>query len=248
MNKCWAAPLGDCSDKLSREHIVSDSVFESATVKVKGLAWCLDEWKEISLKNLVRKTLCESHNSRLSETDNAAMSLRKMLCDSGDLSTARVTAATTDWDIRRFDVDGRKVEQWFLKTLMSLAFGGTLFVGDSTESGIPTLALVKAAFGFQNLGNNRAGLYLLGGSGFEIAVQEGVVINTFTGNSGRLEGARFWFWGMRFLLQLNEDGSQPPWTFTTKSGEVQRENTLYHPGRIGMAVNGVESHVFNFKW
>jgi hypothetical protein len=249
VNKCWAAPLGDCSDKLSREHIISDSVFESAALRVKGLSWCLDDWKEISLKNLVRKALCESHNSRLSETDNAAGNLRKTLCESGDLSTARLSVASTDWDTRKFEVDGRRLERWFLKTLMSLAFGGTIMVGgESTEPGIPTLALVKAAFGFQNLGNNRAGLYLLGGSGSEIAVREGVGINTFTGNSGRLEGARFWFWGMRFLLLLNEEGSRPPWTFTTKSGELQQENPLYHPGRIRMAVQGVESHVFNFKW
>jgi hypothetical protein len=249
MHKCWAAPLGDCSDKLSREHVISDSVFESTKVKVKGMSWCLDEWKEISLKSLVRKTLCESHNSRLSETDNAAMGLRKTLCESADLSTARASVSSTKWNVRTFAVDGRKLERWFLKTLMSLAFGGAFLIGaDSSEPGAPSLPLVRAAFGVQDLGNDRAGLYLLSGSGSEITVREGVVINTFIGDSGRLEGARFWFWGMRFLLLLSEEGSRPPWTFTTKSGEVQQEKALYHPCRIGMAVQGTESHVFNFKW
>jgi hypothetical protein len=58
MDKCWAACLGDCSDKMSREHVITEGVFLSDDIKVKGLPWCRDDFTVIGLTNLVRKNLC----------------------------------------------------------------------------------------------------------------------------------------------------------------------------------------------
>src|SRR5437899_10575191 len=72
MNECWAACLGDCSDKISREHIISASLFPADKITVQGLSWCKGEPKEIGLAALTRKILCTKHNSDLSEIDAAA--------------------------------------------------------------------------------------------------------------------------------------------------------------------------------
>src|SRR5690348_11277537 len=71
--RCWAAPLGDCDQKISREHTVSRSLFESEQIMVQGFKWCLNEPKSIGLSNLVAKILCKRHNSGLSDLDSSAL-------------------------------------------------------------------------------------------------------------------------------------------------------------------------------
>src|SRR5690242_8484631 len=70
---CWAAPLGDCSQKITREHTVSQCLFETDQIMVQGFKWCLDQAKSIGLSNLVAKILCKNHNSGLSDLDAAAL-------------------------------------------------------------------------------------------------------------------------------------------------------------------------------
>lgn len=52
---CWAAALGDCSDKISREHIISRALF-SQEVFVQGLAWCKSEPKKIGMAGSQEKS------------------------------------------------------------------------------------------------------------------------------------------------------------------------------------------------
>jgi hypothetical protein len=79
MKKCWAASLGDCSDKMSGEHIVSAGIFPGNTVNIKGLSWRLDAPKQIGLANLVKNVLCTEHNSRLSPVDEAGIQTFKTI-------------------------------------------------------------------------------------------------------------------------------------------------------------------------
>lgn len=37
MGRCWASCLGDCSDKISGEHVITAGIHLSETMKVKGL-------------------------------------------------------------------------------------------------------------------------------------------------------------------------------------------------------------------
>src|SRR3972149_5105096 len=72
MNNCWAESLGDCDGGISREHIVSKSLFVSSYVDVKGFEWCKEETERIGLASLTKKVLCRKHNSQLSKIDSAA--------------------------------------------------------------------------------------------------------------------------------------------------------------------------------
>ncbi len=56
---CWAAALADCDQKISREHVVSQCLFETDEIIVQGFQWCLNEPKSIGLSNLVGKILVQ---------------------------------------------------------------------------------------------------------------------------------------------------------------------------------------------
>jgi len=69
--ECWASCLGGCSDKISREHLVSQALFLEDKVRVQGFSWCKDVEKEIGISGLTSKILCSQHNNDLSPVDEA---------------------------------------------------------------------------------------------------------------------------------------------------------------------------------
>lgn len=74
---CYAAPLGSCSKKMSREHFISDNFLRqlnrSGGLRVGGLPWQQPgEIDAIPPSALTGKVLCERHNSRLSRLDALA--------------------------------------------------------------------------------------------------------------------------------------------------------------------------------
>src|SRR5437899_5988102 len=122
MNECWAACLGDCSDKISREHIISASLFPADKITVQGLSWCKGEPKEIGLAALTRKILCTKHNSDLSEIDAAAGESMNTLREATRLMNLRVELRIKRPTIKRFHVAGVALERWFLKTFINIAY------------------------------------------------------------------------------------------------------------------------------
>lgn len=249
MRKCWAARLGDCSDKISGEHIITNGAFLTDTVKVKGLPWCVDEFKEIGLASLVKNVLCTDHNSRLSGADVGATELRKALCDVADLSELRKRMPRQDWPLKKFFVNGFALERWCLKTLITIAFDGKIPIGDGdTSGGEPPCALVETAFGLRQFQPPRRGLYWMGQGEDEVSVIEGVVVTTFSNSANRLAGARFWFWGLDLLLMVS-DGPPGQFTFTSADGtQTIRPKTWYRPGAINLVVHGRPSHSLDFIW
>jgi hypothetical protein len=249
MGTCWAACLGDCSDKISGEHIITDGVFLVDTVKVKGFSWCLDDFKTIGLASFVKNVLCTAHNSRLSEADVGAIQLRKALCDSASLSEVRKKMQPHNWPVERFSVNGFALERWCLKTLITIAFGGQAPIGNGDSlPGEPSRALVETAFGLKQFQPQRAGLHWIGDVGEVINVDEGVVVTTFSGQANRLEGARFWFWGLNLLLILN-DGPAGPFSFTSLDGiETVQPTTRHHPRALNISVHDHLSHILEFVW
>lgn len=249
MRTCWASCLGDCSDKISGEHIITNGAFLTGAVKVKGLPWCVDEFKEIGLASLVKNVLCTNHNSRLSEADAGAIQLRKALCDVADLSESRKRKPPQDWPVKKFTVNGFALERWCLKTLITIAFNGGITVGDGdAPGGEPPRALVETAFGLRQFQPPRTGLYWIGRGGDEIKVIEGVVVTTFSNSANRLAGARFWFWGLDLLLMVS-DGPPGQFSFRSADGnQTIQPKTWYRPGAINFDVSSRRSHSLEFIW
>lgn len=249
MRRCWASCLGDCSDKISGEHIITNGTFLTDTVKVKGLPWCVDEFKEIGLASLVKNVLCTDHNSRLSEADAGAIQLRKALCEVADLSELRKQMPPQDWPAKKFFVNGGALERWCLKTLITIAVDGKIPIGDGdSPGGEPPCDLVETAFGLRQFQPPRAGLYWMGQGGDEVTVIEGVVVTIFSDSVNRLAGARFWFWGLDLLLIIT-DGPLGQFSFTSADGkQTIQPRTWYRPGAINFDVNGHRSHPLEFIW
>lgn len=70
--ECWAATLGTCAGGSSREHYITDGVFEGEMINAFGLPWCSDEPLSIELAAATARILCKRHNKALSDFDNEA--------------------------------------------------------------------------------------------------------------------------------------------------------------------------------
>lgn len=115
--KCWASILGDCSGALSREHYISDGIFDGESVTAFGLSWCKNSPLEIGLPSAVAKMLCKHHNGALSPFDAEAAGLSRFL--SANVLDQPLTHA-------EHRVNGHHLEKWALKTYTNLAYLGAL--------------------------------------------------------------------------------------------------------------------------
>src|SRR5216684_5814407 len=102
---CWAKPIGGCSAKMSREHLISASVFPGRTVMVQGFPWCKDTPAEIGLSGLTAKILCEKHNKDLSPLDEAADRAADTLRAMHQLHETRKNLKPKIWNVKVFVLD-----------------------------------------------------------------------------------------------------------------------------------------------
>lgn len=250
MENCWAHSLGDCSDKISREHIISEGIFSSPTVRVKGFEWCPNELKEVGLASLTKKVLCGFHNNSLSPLDQAAIDLFKVFKEATRLQRVREGMGAMRWSHSVFKIDGSKLETWCLKTLITLSVGGRVCLGpNSTDPNKPDKHLVRSCFSGKLEQPN--GLYVSFEEGDQIQFQEeAVAIATFLNTEGRLAGARFALGGFVFLLNAGYRAFNPgPLSFMGLDGKVQRRpHPLYHLKNFSINVGKFRSHTIRFQW
>ena len=62
--------LGNCGGGWTREHYISDGIFDGEMVTAFGLHWCKDKPMQIALRTGVSKILCKTHNEALSPYDS----------------------------------------------------------------------------------------------------------------------------------------------------------------------------------
>jgi len=203
--KCWANPLGDCSDKLSGEHIVSQSIFDSEQLTVMGLPWCRNAPKTIGLSSLTANILCRKHNSELSELDLTAGKAIQVLCDAFKLSELRSHYKRGMWRVVQYKINGAKLERWFLKTLINVAYESELHIGIGAHPlGHPSKRLVEIVFGKSSF-IAYEGLYTVIRVGKLITPAENFQLLTLMNKEAYLFGGMFLFRGFRFLLSLSVD-------------------------------------------
>ncbi len=239
---CWAAALGECSKKISGEHLISKSLFDDDAVIVQGFTWCLEQPKTIGLSSLVGNILCRKHNSDLSCLDSVALETFNAFRESVKITNARKGLNTKSWTLKRFVVNGASLERWFLKTLINLSFGGEWIIGmGSHPKGTPSKDLVETAFGLREF-RDGSGLYLAGQSGDQIDSRDGITFTPKTSGRNLVVGA-FQFRGFKFYLNLqaqkfDADG-QIPLLYRDSQMKFQVPNSR---GRQLL------SHEIKFKW
>jgi hypothetical protein len=122
---CYAAQLGGCSQKISREHVISRGVRELVSggtgVNIGGLAWMSEQERRVlPASALASNVLCRNHNSALAALDALAGRLVSTMA-----AIARDMAA-----LRRrrppalYLFNGHDIERWMLKCLCGLVVSG----------------------------------------------------------------------------------------------------------------------------
>jgi hypothetical protein len=185
--KCWATHVGGCSEKSSREHLVSRALLPNLTVVVEGFDWC-KEPRSIGVDALTRRILCTRHNSELSPADEAIAQF-SIIANEPKVGIA---------------ISGRLLERWFLKTLVNLSIGTKDHIGEGmaeSEPGWPPPYLAAVVFGSVPL-RHKMGLYTLS-CREPYQSRQGEILFVPLTRDRRIGGALFGVAGMYFFLSLN---------------------------------------------
>jgi hypothetical protein len=253
MRKCWAESLGDCSDKLTGEHIVSAGLFQNDMVCVQGLDWCKDAPMTVGLANVKRKILCKHHNEIQSVVDDEAIVAFDAFRESVRLTNARVQMPERRWNIVRLDIDGVLLERWFLKTLINVTAGGIHKIGPNSKvPGEPSPDLVEIAYGRRKFVSD-AGLYYSAEAGETITSEDRVtIIPFFDAKNEFVLGGTFYFRGYRFMLILLDVGFTGRVTFIhgDRRNSSRYPKPLRHIKYLKSTVgpSNYVSHIIDFKW
>lgn len=249
MKKCWASILGNCSEDMSREHLISKSLFKDTVVTVEGLAWCVNEPKEIGLGSLTSKVLCVKHNNALSVVDAAAAHAFDVFREMRRLGNVRRKLKPKRWRVVRPEIEGHLLERWFLKTMITLTYSGSYSSGlPNQHIGEPTKESVEIAFGHQKF-QGKAGLYLAGSEGQSLYSSDNVGFAPLLQHEKHVKGGLFWFRGFRFFLSLFRE--PPPETLRgvgALSEDWANSRLIYHAEAINHKVGKHLSTVVAFNW
>lgn|ERR1035437_1147348 len=202
MQGCWANCLEDCGGGISREHYVSECVFPSQSIFVRGLDFCLDIPKELRSESLTAKILCVDHNSRLGKTvdwvaGNAFGALRSFTA----LKNKRSELPQLNWAPQEFNIDARGLETWCLKTMLNFSFGRQTIIGPgSHNAGTVPDELVRIAFGLEEFTDGR-GLYIAYRENETFTLEDRFHYTAKTRGSNLIMGY-FALHGFRFYINL----------------------------------------------
>jgi len=253
-NDCWAAPLGGCSSKVSREHVVSGSLWPAPVINVVGFPWCKDKPARIGTASFVAKHLCTHHNSQLSKTDAEAKRVSQILCECARLLQKRSRRPDRISPVRTYQADGLLFERWLLKTLVNTALvkerRETRWIDSHGTLGSPPLEIIRVAFGLQSFSPPK-GLY--GAAVLDEDVATGLqrldFAPLFEEPSRSLLGGAFTFFGHRFVIYA---GSKPLMARlelpNAKQANWKSSVLCYRLGRMNWELNNRLSHTLEFRW
>jgi hypothetical protein len=251
MAECWAKSIGNCSDKISREHLVSEGVFPGQMLTVQGWHWCKDEPKEISINGLASKILCTNHNSLSSDVDRAGIDAMNVFREADKVKKARAaTQRQMRWTIEKFTIDGSGLERWCLKTLINAMTEDEYKIGtDSEASGRPSARLVRIVFGQERF-KAKAGMYGIGAVGADWNLIDGFRLLPYIDSERTLVAGLFSIHGYQFLLHLEESGFGASVSVPDLYRGVgyQQAQTLYPIKALNVKLGKHISHVLKFKY
>jgi hypothetical protein len=191
---------------MSREHLVSASLWDGPSIQVVGFPWCKDEPKEVGIGSLTSKVLCTHHNSLLSPLDQAAKEAFDAVRGATRLGNERFKQRPRRWKRVRFEASGPLLERWFLKTAINMSrLYHSPYVWKATGEPLTSVPphLVHAAFGSVAL-EPPLGIYAAAHVGENVDFQDHVSVATVTRYGKTLEGFILGFRGMRLLLWLSD--------------------------------------------
>ncbi len=150
MRACWAKSLGDCDGKpLTSEHMITRGMFDKKKIEMFGLSFLKEgEKREMSIDAVTVRALCGTHNSALSELDDAAIDFSNVLTEVDRVARVRRASPAKQWPRLALGVDGLRFERWCLKTLVNYS----LHHPKEAKGWVPSPELVEAIYGRRQLG------------------------------------------------------------------------------------------------
>ena len=228
MKNCWANTLGNCSNKRSLEHLISQNLFDSRTIKIQGFDWCKEE-KEIGLANAGRKILCTKHNSELSHLDSEAGKFMDALMHATEISQKRKKLKPKKWSIHRATVDGYLIERWFIKTFINIS------LNDIDKCAIPLNEMVNVVYGNKTLSKN-TGLYVSAAVGDDVKIERSFSFKPLWKHKVLVAGI-FEFSGYEFVI-----------AFADVRPFFSNRSFNYHNKAFQIKIGRHVSHRLSFKW
>lgn len=238
---CWASVLRDCGRGKSREHYISDGIFDGQTVTAFGLPWCRDKPLTIGMRGAVAKILCVKHNSNLSEFDAEAAKLSKFLVGNvldDPLAEASIT------------LNGRHLEKWALKTFFNLGYIRGLHREQPNRLDPPP-HLVRHLFSNEPVAEG-VGLYFVTGKVSNHDFGPGVWWNAIQNPSNKAEiyGMTFTFFGIRFVVSIPSVRAEQR---IAAMGQVNgfdyaSAKILYRPPNIGLTSSTAGLKRIDLQW
>lgn len=254
MEKCWAAAIGGCSDKLSREHYMSEGLWESRQITVSGFDWLNGEEKTVGLGSLTARILCERHNNGLSRLDKEAIKFFSILDEIRRMQDVRLRTGGRDFcNVIKYRVDGTLFERWAAKFLLGILCvvrgEGQRWQLNGSPLHEPPEEIVRAVYGLKPF-DFPMGLYVAVSVGerhdFSDAV--GATILSFPGDG--VTGATMKFKGLAFVIWLSSISPQEH-ILETDEGRVLGPNgelLIYRLRQGNFKVKRALSQVLKFEW
>jgi hypothetical protein len=239
--ECWASVLEDCANGASREHYISDGIFDGHSVTAVGLPWCRDEPVTIGIRSAVAKILCRRHNSALSPFDAEAARLSQFL------ATNVLDEPLAESTIR---VSGSAIEKWALKTFFNLGYLRGLHREQPNRLDPPVHLL---QYLYRNaLVPEGVGLYFVTSQISNDNFGPGLWWNVIQHPERPHEifGMAFTFFGLRFVISI------PPFRAEAHIAGLGNVNEfdystariIYRPLRISMMSGNAGSKHIHFEW
>jgi hypothetical protein len=191
---CYAAILGDCSPKLSREHFISASLLEylneSKSLRVSGLPWLKGKEKVLPPAAIAGRILCERHNSALSQLDSIAVKLFRALDEEGVAGSGKQLM---------YLFSGHDIERWILKIVAGLQYSTGTGVPGECDRSVPE-AWVRVLFSEADFSND-CGLFICKVPGHRFSGPRGLLIQAIA-SRGAVAGVGVSVCGYELVLSL----------------------------------------------
>lgn len=238
--RCYAAPLKDCSTKITGEHTLSHSVLRELSptgiIEVNGLPRRPhEEFVSVPISGFTCNVLCDRHNAALSPLDSIGhrffKSLRAVNAELRDKSKKPRT--------RPYLFNGHDIERYILKVLCGDGFANKMNAMHGPIRGWrPSAQWVRVLYGLEPFPTGW-GLYLAADMGQPFDLDENVLgVGPVTNDDEELCGARFKVFGLEFELLM---------TIPNPAQQRYGENCRYRPNEVGFS-DGRATQSILFGW
>lgn len=253
--KCYANKLGNCSNKISREHYISNNLLEkfehNKTVKLSGLKWIREETFNLMSRNaLASNILCTKHNAELSPLHSEVGKLFQYLLDyDNDFNSQRPA------NDRRI-IQGDLIEKWMLKTVVGL-IASKQIVDKSTNQSVKLKDMYVNIL-FNDLKFPQSwGMYFKVPDSNTIYKFDFLSVLPLIGNS-EIKLTEFLINNFKFNLVLGNPDDPTFWGFYRINEIIFSQNTiqkviefLWNEGNQGKSINLIRTGTtknFPFEW